>query len=274
MAITQEELQEIVSAVLSSIQTNSKTIEQLTPVTSLQDDDCLEIGGGKMVTVGVLKGIIKALSDTDIDSLTTAISKAGISSVSFERLDGTVCMQIETKDKRKFDAIIPMASEDTAGLISSTDFSKLRLLIDNNPIGGLEQQIASIAIYPFSGLIYDATEALSHRTDTVWYSVKERLFFHVDTSGTTISKHNAYHVGDTEIRGDILFRCGNALYTKGSDKQLKKFVDEEALADIIKETTASRPEVVTLSESRYEALAAAGELSDGVIYMTYEDDSE
>ncbi len=138
----------------------------------------------------------------------------------------------------------------------------------------MEQQIASIAICPFSGLIYDATEALSHRTDTVWYSVKERLFFHVDTSGTTISKHNAYHVGDTEIRGDMLFRCGGTLYTKGADKCLKKFVSEEELADIIKETTAKRPETVVLSEREYEAKKDAGELSDDVIYMTYEDDSE
>ncbi|WP_279093896.1 hypothetical protein [Muribaculum intestinale] len=138
----------------------------------------------------------------------------------------------------------------------------------------LESQVDAIAIYPFDGLIYDATEALAHPTGSIWYSVKERMFFSVDTSGTTISKHNAYHINDLEIRGDILFRCGNALYTKGSDKQLKKFVDEEALADIIKETTASRPEIVTLPESEYEAKSAAGELSDDVIYMTYEDDSE
>lgn len=138
----------------------------------------------------------------------------------------------------------------------------------------LKSQVDAIAIYPFDGLIYDATEALAHPTGSIWYSVKERMFFSVDTSGTTISKHNAYHINDLEIRGDILFRCGNALYTKGSDKQLKKFVDEEALAAIIKETTANRPEVVPLSESQYEALATAGELSDDVIYMTYEDDSE
>lgn len=275
MAITQDELQEIVSAVLSSLQTNSRTIEQLTPVTSLDDDDCIEIGGGKTVTVGVLKSIIKALSDTDIDTLTTSISKAGISGISFVCLDdGSVCVQIKTRDKKQFDATVPMASKNTAGLISAADFSKLRTLIDDDPVGALESQVAGIAIYPFDGLIYDATEALAHPTGSIWYSVKERMFFSVDTSGTTISKHNAYHINDLEIRGDILFRCGNALYTKGSDKQLKKFVDEEALAAIIKETTANRPEVVTLSESQYEALAAAGELSDDVIYMTYEDDSE
>jgi len=40
------------------------------------------------------------------------------------------------------------------------------------------------------------------------------------------------------------------------------------------EITAKRPETVVLSESEYEAKKAAGELSDDVIYMTYEDDSE
>lgn len=47
-----------------------------------------------------------------------------------------------------------------------------------------------------------------------------------------------------------------------------------AIQQLETEITASRPEVVPLSESHYEALAAAGELSDDVIYMTYEDDSE
>ena len=39
MAITQDELQSIVNAVLSAIRTNSRTIDQLTPVTSLSDGD-------------------------------------------------------------------------------------------------------------------------------------------------------------------------------------------------------------------------------------------
>lgn len=58
--MTSEEKQEIVSAVLSSIRTNSRTIAQLTPVTSLSDSDSIEIAGGKRVTIATLRQIISA----------------------------------------------------------------------------------------------------------------------------------------------------------------------------------------------------------------------
>ena len=51
-------MQTIINAVLSSIRTNARTIEQLTPVTSLNNDDSFEINGGKRVTYAVLKGML------------------------------------------------------------------------------------------------------------------------------------------------------------------------------------------------------------------------
>lgn len=58
MAISEEDKQNIISAVLSAIRTNSKTIEQLTPVTSLSDDDDIELSGGKRVHVKVLRELL------------------------------------------------------------------------------------------------------------------------------------------------------------------------------------------------------------------------
>lgn len=58
MEITQDDMQTIINAVLSSIRTNSRTIEQLTPVTSLNNDDSFEINGGKRVTYAVFKGML------------------------------------------------------------------------------------------------------------------------------------------------------------------------------------------------------------------------
>lgn len=58
MEITQDDMQTIINAVLSSIRTNARTIEQLTPVTSLNNDDSFEINGGKRVTYAVLKGML------------------------------------------------------------------------------------------------------------------------------------------------------------------------------------------------------------------------
>lgn len=67
MALSQDELQSIINAVISSIRTNSKTIGQLTPATLLEDTDCFEIDGGKKVSFSLLKDAIKNI----IESLKT-----------------------------------------------------------------------------------------------------------------------------------------------------------------------------------------------------------
>lgn len=56
--MTESEKQFIIDAVLSSLRTNSRTIEQLTPVASMNDDDKIEIHGGRNVCWSV---IVKAL---------------------------------------------------------------------------------------------------------------------------------------------------------------------------------------------------------------------
>lgn len=56
--MTPEELQEVVAAVIAALKTNSKTIDQLTAVTTLADTDNLEISGGKKVSFGNLKELV------------------------------------------------------------------------------------------------------------------------------------------------------------------------------------------------------------------------
>ena len=51
--MTNEEKQEIIAAVLSAISTNSKTISQLTAVSQMQNDDYLELSGGRKVSYSV-----------------------------------------------------------------------------------------------------------------------------------------------------------------------------------------------------------------------------
>ncbi len=52
--MTSEEKQEIINAVLAAIRTNSKSIDQLTPVSEMSDTDFLELNGGRKVSYGVL----------------------------------------------------------------------------------------------------------------------------------------------------------------------------------------------------------------------------
>ncbi len=58
MALSQDEMQSIINAVLSSIRTNSRTINQLTPVTSLDENDYFELSGGRRIRFDVLRQMI------------------------------------------------------------------------------------------------------------------------------------------------------------------------------------------------------------------------
>ena len=52
--MTNEELQQCVTAVLSALKTNSKTIAQLTAANSVSDSDYVELNGGRKVSLAVL----------------------------------------------------------------------------------------------------------------------------------------------------------------------------------------------------------------------------
>ena len=56
--MTNEELQTVVAAVIQALKTNGKTIDQLTPVTSLANSDSLEVSGGKKIAFSKLKELV------------------------------------------------------------------------------------------------------------------------------------------------------------------------------------------------------------------------
>ncbi len=74
--MTENEKQSIISSVLSSLQTNARSIEQLTPVTSLTDGDKFEISGGKSVTFSVIKGLVQTLMSPEFDNIMALIDVA------------------------------------------------------------------------------------------------------------------------------------------------------------------------------------------------------
>ena len=129
MAITQDELQSIISAVLSSIRTNSKTIDQLTPVTSLSETDCFEINGGKKVTYKVLRDLIASLSSSDQDSLRTLINKCELKSASITTAESTATLSISSVGKT-ITTSIPIATTSKAGLMTAADKLKLQSAYD------------------------------------------------------------------------------------------------------------------------------------------------
>ena len=127
MAITQDEMQSIVSAVLSSIRTNSRTIDQLTPVTSLSDNDSFEINGGKRVTYKVLMGLIASLASTEHDSLKKLIANNVLKSVNIDATENSATLSISSGGKT-ITATIPIATTSNAGLMTAAHDRLIRLL--------------------------------------------------------------------------------------------------------------------------------------------------
>lgn len=129
MAITQDELNSIISSVLSSIRTNSKTIEQMTPATSLGETDYFEVSGGKKVSYSVLKELIGSMSTEDQDSLRTQIDKAALKSVSITTTETSATLTIQSVGKT-ISCTIPVASTSSGGLMSAADKVKVNSAYD------------------------------------------------------------------------------------------------------------------------------------------------
>lgn len=128
MALTDEQ-QVIFEAILSSLHTNSKTIAQLTPQTTLGENDWFELNGGRKVAYTVLKDIITALYDTQFQSMQTLITKNVLKSVSFEVDGATATLTIESGGTT-ITCAVPVASATEAGIITSTDKTKIQTAID------------------------------------------------------------------------------------------------------------------------------------------------
>lgn len=122
-------MQSIVSAVLSAIRTNSRTIEQLTSVTTLNDSDSFEVSGGKRVTYGVLRDLIASLSSTGQDSLKNLIAKCELKSVSITVTEGSATLQISSVGK-SISTSIPIATTSDPGLMTAADKVKLQSAYD------------------------------------------------------------------------------------------------------------------------------------------------
>ena len=120
MSITQDEMQSIITAVLSAIRTNSQSIAQLTQVTTLSDNDSFEIDGGKKVTYAVLRDLIRALCTTEHDTLKNLINGNKLKSVSFDSELSGATLLIET-GKETLECVVPIATDRQSGIITATD---------------------------------------------------------------------------------------------------------------------------------------------------------
>ena len=125
--MTEQEKQEIISAVLSAIRTNSKTIAQLSPVTALTDEDSFEINGGRRVTFKVLRDLIEAMSSQDTSGLASLINAKELASASVVASDdgATVTLRVTNAGGTTVSCTMPIATTTKAGIITAADKTKI-----------------------------------------------------------------------------------------------------------------------------------------------------
>ena len=169
MALNQDELQSIINSVLSSIQTNARSIEQLTPVTTIGDNDYIEISGGKRVSYGVITQLIEDMVSEHDDGLLTLINKNILSTLTMDADESSVMLTVATRGKR-LSAMIPVVTRDKSGILTVADYKKLITAYDKSTEAQLSINGINKTIIDHDKKIKDIsnrTEALESLKSTV-----------------------------------------------------------------------------------------------------------
>ena len=129
--MTEEELQSVINAVLSSIRTNSKTIDQLTAVETLGEQDFFEVNGGRKISYTVLAGLVSSLSSGSQTDLKKLIDNNVLKDVSIEVAESSATLTIKSVGKT-ITCSIPVATSSKAGIITAADKVKIDSAYSNS----------------------------------------------------------------------------------------------------------------------------------------------
>ena len=128
--MTESEKQVIIDAVLSALRTNSRTIEQLTPVASLSASDYFEVNGGRRIAYTVLAKLIATLSESEQSNLQAAIDRKELQSVAITTTQSSATLTIKSVGKT-ISCSIPISTTSQAGFITAADKVKLDSAYNN-----------------------------------------------------------------------------------------------------------------------------------------------
>lgn len=123
--MTEQELQSVINAVLSSIKTNSRSIGQLTGVQTLSDSDCFEVAGGRKIAYSVLRDLIFAAANTKLENMQTDIANSVLQSASFDVTGNTATLTIKQKGYDAITVSVPIATDSQSGIMTAADKVKL-----------------------------------------------------------------------------------------------------------------------------------------------------
>lgn len=117
--MTEQELQSVINAVLSSIKTNSRSIGQLTGVQTLSESDCFEVAGGRKVAYSVLRDLIFAAVKAKLENMQTDIANSVLQSVSFDATGSTATLTIKQKGYDAITVNVPIATDSQSGFMTA-----------------------------------------------------------------------------------------------------------------------------------------------------------
>lgn len=97
--MTETELNSIVKEVIYALQTNSKTIDQLTAIETLGESDFFEVNGGRKISYSVLTGLIAHLAKEDTERVAIIANNAiKVANTSAQKVD-TATAEIDALKK-------------------------------------------------------------------------------------------------------------------------------------------------------------------------------
>ncbi|MSS16185.1 hypothetical protein [Sodaliphilus pleomorphus] len=151
--MTEQELQSVINAVLSSIKTNSRSIGQLTGVQTLSDSDCFEVAGGRKIAYSVLRDLIFAAAKTKLENMQTDIANSVLQSVSFDAKSSTATLTIKQKGYDAITVSVPIATDSHSGIMTAADKNKLDNMYSKQEIDAAADELKEQVGDTVSGVI-------------------------------------------------------------------------------------------------------------------------
>lgn len=125
--MTQQELNIIVEAVISALMTSGKTLLQLTTVTEIDENDYLELDGGRKVSFATLRDLIISSAGVTGD-VVDYDDRDEISTFTLSIDSGRIALKQRGRTQKT--VTIPLATTTKRGLMSPADLSKLNYAYD------------------------------------------------------------------------------------------------------------------------------------------------
>lgn len=121
--ITQEDITIIVAAVLDALQTNGRTIAQLTPAQSVSEDDYFELDGGRKVSFATLRDKIAEACGGGGGGTVEYDGTDEVTNFSYAQSSGVITLKQKNRTSKTL--TIPTATTTRRGLMTASDKNTL-----------------------------------------------------------------------------------------------------------------------------------------------------